>query len=162
MAIFQTSANRKETAPSPDVEAVTAGRSRMAAVSGADLARQSLIAEGLTIEGKIEGTGHVRIAGQFKGDINIDGNLAVDQDAKLNGSLRAHEIALAGELDGVIESAERLDLLATSVLVGDIKTATLTVAAGSRIRGSIDCGWDAPPAANPPAVATGSSDDIAF
>ena len=36
-------------------------------------AKESLIAADLTIEGKIEGTGHVRIAGQFKGDVNVAG-----------------------------------------------------------------------------------------
>lgn len=33
--------------------------------------KESLLAAGLTIEGKIEGTGHVRIAGSFKGDVNV-------------------------------------------------------------------------------------------
>jgi hypothetical protein len=33
--------------------------------------KESIIAAGLTIEGKIEGTGHVRIAGDFKGDVFI-------------------------------------------------------------------------------------------
>ena len=37
--------------------------------------KESLIAADLTIEGKIEGSGHVRIAGSFKGDVNVQGNL---------------------------------------------------------------------------------------
>ena len=32
---------------------------------------ESLIAPGLVIEGTIEGTGHVRIAGRFKGKVSI-------------------------------------------------------------------------------------------
>jgi len=158
MAIFQTSATKKDPSPSADGYAASAGRDGIAP-SGAEAA-QSLIAAGLSIEGKIEGTGHVRIAGRFKGEVNIEGNLAVDQDARLTGTLRARQIALAGELEGTIESADRVDLLAASVLVGDIKTSTLTVTAGSRIRGSIDCGWEQPPAAAriTAAATTGSSD----
>ena len=35
---------------------------------------ESVIAANLTIEGKIEGSGNVRMAGRFKGDVRIDGN----------------------------------------------------------------------------------------
>jgi hypothetical protein len=37
--------------------------------------KESVISAGLIIEGKIEGAGHVRIAGEFKGDVNVKGNL---------------------------------------------------------------------------------------
>src|SRR3546814_19878789 len=37
-------------------------------------AKESLIAADPTIEGKIEGAGHVRIAGKFKGDVNVKGD----------------------------------------------------------------------------------------
>jgi cytoskeletal protein CcmA (bactofilin family) len=37
-------------------------------------AKESIIASDLIIEGKIEGVGHVRIAGKFKGDVNVQGN----------------------------------------------------------------------------------------
>ena len=34
---------------------------------------ESVIAANLTIEGKIEGSGNVRMGGRFKGDVRIDG-----------------------------------------------------------------------------------------
>ena len=108
----------------------------------APAAKESLIAANLTIEGKIEGTGHVRIAGQFKGDVNVKGDLTIERGAKLNGGVRAEKVTVAGDLEGNIESAERVELLDSAVLNGDLKAGTLTVAAGSRIRGHIECGWD--------------------
>ena len=39
---------------------------------------ESLIAPDIAIEGKIEGTGHVRIAGRFKGDVNVRGDLTIE------------------------------------------------------------------------------------
>ena len=107
----------------------------------APAAKESLIAANLTIEGKIEGTGHVRIAGQFKGDVNVKGDLTIERGAKLNGGVRAEKVTVAGDLEGNIESAERVELLDSAVLNGDLKAGTLTVAAGSRIRGHIECGW---------------------
>ena len=110
-------------------------------------AKESLIAADLTIEGKIEGAGHVRIAGKFKGDVNVQGDLTIEKGAKLSGGVKANKVMVAGELDGNIESASRVELLESGALSGDIKAGTITVAAGSRIRGHVECGWgdkDAP------------------
>ncbi|MBJ6980934.1 MULTISPECIES: polymer-forming cytoskeletal protein [unclassified Luteimonas] len=109
--------------------------------------KESLIAADLTIEGKISGSGHVRIAGKFKGDVNVEGDLTIESGAKLNGGVRAQRVTVAGELEGNIESASRVELQQSSVLMGDVKAGTLTVAAGARIRGNVECGWgdgDAP------------------
>jgi cytoskeletal protein CcmA (bactofilin family) len=105
-------------------------------------ARESLIASDLTIEGKIEGTGHIRIAGKFKGDVKVQGNLTIEQGAKVAGGVAASKVTLAGELDGNIDSAQQVELLQSGVINGDLKAGSLTVAAGSRIRGHVECGWD--------------------
>ena len=111
-------------------------------------ARESVIASDLTIEGKIEGSGHVRIAGKFKGDIKVQGNLSIDQGAKVSGGVSANKVTLAGELDGNIASAKQVELLPSGAINGDLKAGSLTVAAGSRIRGHVECGWgDVKPAA---------------
>ena len=104
-------------------------------------ARESIIAADLTIEGKIEGAGHVRIAGKFKGDVRVQGNLTVEQGAKVSGAVSANKVTLAGELNGNVDSAQQVELQQTGVVNGDIKTGSLTVAAGSRIRGHVECGW---------------------
>jgi cytoskeletal protein CcmA (bactofilin family) len=108
--------------------------------------KESLIAADLTIEGKIEGTGHIRIAGKFKGDVNVQGDLTIETGAKLNGGVRAKKVTIAGELEGNIESASRVELLSSGVLVGDVKAGALTVAAGSRMRGNAEFGWEEAPA----------------
>ena len=115
-------------------------------------ARESVIASDLTIEGKIEGSGHVRIAGRFKGDIKVQGNLTVDKGAKVTaGAISASKVALAGDLEGNISGAQQVELLATGAITGDVKAGSLTVAPGSRIRGHVECGWgkEGAPAARP-------------
>ena len=103
--------------------------------------KESLISADLTIEGKIEGAGHVRIAGAFKGDVNVQGNLTIESGAKITGQVRANTVVVAGELHGNIEAAVRVELLETGMVVGDVKAASLTVAAGSRMRGQVEVGW---------------------
>ena len=87
--------------------------------------KESLIAADLTIEGKIEGTGHVRIAGKFNGDVNVQGNLTIETGAKLTGGVRA----------------QKVEVLESGALIGDVKAGSLTVAAGSRMRGQVEFGW---------------------
>ena len=112
------------------------------AVDNGAAARESVIAADLTIEGKIEGSGHVRIAGKFKGDVKVQGNLTIEPGAKVSGGVAASKVTLAGELDGNIHSAQHVELQQSGVINGDLKAGTLTVAAGSRIRGHVECGWD--------------------
>ncbi len=101
----------------------------------------STIAADITITGKIEGAGEVRIAGKFDGDVHIQGDLTVAPGAKLTGSVRAKSVTIGGEVDGNIDSAASVELLSTGVLNGDLKAGTLTVASGSRMRGKVEFGW---------------------
>ena len=103
---------------------------------------ESLIAPDITIEGKIEGEGHVRIAGSFKGDVNVRGDLTIEPGAKVTGSVRAEKVTIAGELIGNIESAAHVELQQSGALTGDLKAGSLSVAAGSRMRGQAEFGWD--------------------
>ncbi|MDN5924036.1 MAG: polymer-forming cytoskeletal protein [Xanthomonadales bacterium] len=104
---------------------------------------ESMIAPDITIEGKIQGSGHVRIAGRFEGDVNVDGDLSIEPGAVVTGSVRAHKVTVAGELVGNIEAATHVDLLSSGALSGDLKAGSLAVAAGSRMRGQAEFGWDA-------------------
>ena len=103
---------------------------------------ESVIAANLTIEGKIEGSGNVRMAGRFKGDVRIDGNFTMDSGAHLTGQVLAGIVVVGGELQGNIESAKRVDVLEGGVIVGDVKAGSITVAAGSRMRGHVEFGWE--------------------
>ena len=46
------------------------------------------------------------------------------------------------QLKGNIESAKRVELQEGGVITGDVKAGSLTVAAGSRMRGQVEFGWE--------------------
>lgn len=102
---------------------------------------ESVIAAGLTIEGTVSGSGDVRIAGQFHGDVHVEGSLTIEAGARMVGSVRASTVVIDGELEGNIDAASRVELHASGVLNGNLKTGSLTVAAGSRMRGQVEFGW---------------------
>jgi cytoskeletal protein CcmA (bactofilin family) len=117
---------------------------------------ESVIAANLSIEGKIEGSGNVRMAGRFKGDVRIDGNFTMDSGAHLTGQVLAGIVVVGGELQGNIESAKRVDVLEGGVIVGDVKAGSITVAAGSRMRGHVEFGWEDDKGKKPGQLSNGS------
>ena len=137
-----SSTSTRESITAPSVRSPVSTRIPSCVARTVRQVNESLIAADLTIEGKIHGTGHVRIAGQFKGDVNVEGDLTIERGAKLTGGVRASKITIAGELEGNVESAQRVELLETGVLTGDLKAGSLTVAAGSRMRGQAEFGWE--------------------
>ncbi len=138
-----------EPAASPEPVRRPAAAPRPAAQAPA---QESLIAAEITIEGKIAGSGDVRIAGRFKGDVHVDGNFRIDAGAKLEGQVRAAVVVVGGELQGNIEAAKQVDVLSTGTIIGDVKAPSITVAAGSRMRGHVEFGWDEKHSADRPAA----------
>jgi len=59
----------------------------------------------------------VRMAGRFKGDVNVDGDLTIEAGAKIIGSVRADTVTLGGDLEGNIDGASRVELLSTIKIV---------------------------------------------
>ncbi len=103
---------------------------------------ESLLASGLTIEGKIEGEGNVRIAGRFKGQVNAQGEIAIEPGASVEGELVADAVLVGGEVRGQIHATSRVELKPTGSLIGDLKAGSLTVAAGFKMRGKVEFGWN--------------------
>ena len=135
----------RETVPHADVAPQTSRSSTMRREM-----KESVIAAEITISGKIDGAGHVRIAGRFEGDVNIKGDLTIEPGATLHGGIRADSVSVAGSVEGNIENARTVELQSTGMLDGDLKAGTLTVAAGSRMRGRVEFGWgdETPPPEN--------------
>ena len=136
---------RFDSQPKPEAQPQVAPPPAPAPVARANTSvarKESLIAADITIEGKIEGGGSVRIAGKFKGDVNVQGDLTIETGAKLTGGVRADKVTIAGELEGNVEQATLVDLQQTGIIMGDVKAGSLTVAAGARLRGQAEFGWD--------------------
>jgi cytoskeletal protein CcmA (bactofilin family) len=102
---------------------------------------ESVLGSGVSIEGKMEGDGDVRIAGKFKGDIHIKGNLNIQKGAHLTAKLNAEAVIIEGEVEGTVVASGQVTLSESAQVVGDLKAKTLTVSAGSRMRGNVEFGW---------------------
>jgi len=102
---------------------------------------ESVVAAGLTIEGKIDGSGNVKVAGSFKGTVHVKGELTIEPGATVEAEVNADAVLVGGEVRGQIVASSRVELRESGVLIGDLKAGSLTVAAGSKMRGRVEFGW---------------------
>jgi cytoskeletal protein CcmA (bactofilin family) len=105
--------------------------------------RESVFGPDVSIEGKIEGATGVRIAGKFKGDIQIKGDLNIEKGACIAAKVHATNVMIGGELDGNVVATGQVKILESGQMIGDLKASSLTVASGSRMRGHVEFGFGA-------------------
>jgi len=102
---------------------------------------ESLLAAGLTIEGKIEGSGNFRVVGRFKGTVKVNGELIIEPGAFIEGEITAESVLVAGDVRGQIAAASRVEFKDSGTLIGDVKASSVVVSAGSKMRGKMEFGW---------------------
>jgi len=102
---------------------------------------ESILAAGLTIEGKIEGSGNFRVVGRFKGTVKVNGELTIEPGACIEGEITAESVLVAGDVRGQIAAASRVEFKDSGTLIGDVKASSVVVSAGSKMRGKMEFGW---------------------
>ncbi len=78
----------------------------------------------------------LRIEGRFRGKILSKGHLIIGENAKINANIKADSIVIAGEVKGDVEANDRLEMLPSGKLYGNIKTKKLKMADGVVFEGS--------------------------
>lgn len=107
-----------------------------------------------TLEGQFTSKANVRLDGTFSGTLNIDGNVLVGETAKINADIHARNVSIAGAVRGNV-SGNKVQLLRTGRIWGDIEARALTTEEGAFIDGKITMLGHAEA---PPALPTGESE----
>ena len=87
-------------------------------------------------EGKFTSSGNVRMDGKFVGALEIAGNILVGESADIRADINARNISIAGTIRGNV-TGDKVQLLRTGRIWGDISAAALTTAEGAFIDGKI-------------------------
>ncbi len=104
--------------------------------------QETIIAQGVKVEGDFTSSGDVVIDGEVSGSIQTAASLRVGDTAKITADVTAAVAVIAGVVQGNVKVAERLELLETSVVDGDITCRVLSVAPGARINGRVEMGTE--------------------
>lgn len=115
-------------------------RSKQAQTMPTQASGETIIAQGVRVEGDFHSQGDVVIDGEVSGSIETTQALKIGESAKIHANVTAKSAVIAGEVKGNIRAGDRLELLETSVVEGDVETTNLSVASGARVNGKITMG----------------------
>ena len=100
-------------------------------------ADQTVIAAGVQVKGNLKCAGDLWFDGLIAGDIEAGGNVQIGPNAAVTGNAAGANLNLAGRIQGNVMVAGTLTLAPTGVILGDIKTKQLEVAAGATVSGHL-------------------------
>ncbi len=98
---------------------------------------ETIIAQGVKVEGEFHADGDVVIDGEVSGSVSTEKFLRIGETARIKANVKAHSAVVAGEVQGNIFVTEMLELLATSRVKGDVTTKRISVAAGAQVNGKL-------------------------
>jgi cytoskeletal protein CcmA (bactofilin family) len=96
----------------------------------------SIIGEGTRFKGEFDLNGLLRIDGDFTGVIRTRGKVLVGQNGRAECTLHAGTVVVGGVVRGEIVSTEKVIILSTGLVLGNITTPRLIVEEGVIFNGS--------------------------
>jgi cytoskeletal protein CcmA (bactofilin family) len=97
----------------------------------------SVLGPGITLQGKLLGSGGVRIEGAFDGEISVRGLVVVGPEGRVTSPhIRAVTVIVAGSVKGDI-TAKRVEITHSGRVWGDVVTTSFSTEEGAFLRGQI-------------------------
>lgn len=99
----------------------------------------TIISESIYIKGEISGQEDLTIQGRVEGTIALTNNhVTVGKTGYLIGDLYGKLISVEGEVQGNLRAEEKINLLASAVVQGDMQAPVISLQEGAKFKGVID------------------------
>jgi len=98
----------------------------------------TVIARGTSIEGLLQGGQDLRIDGELSGEIRSSAEVRVGASGNIKAQIRARSIQVAGRVEGNLTADERIELMASAVVVGNLLAPKILIKEGANLQGSVD------------------------
>ncbi len=96
----------------------------------------SIIGEGTRFKGEFDLNGLLRIDGDFSGTIRTKGKVLVGQNGRAECTLHAGTVVIGGVVRGEVFSTEKVIILSTGLVLGNVTTPRLIVEEGVILNGA--------------------------
>ena len=108
-------------------------------LDSAAAARQSAaIGASMTIKGEIRSREELLVDGEVEGSLESQSLLTVGPNGKVRANIKAREVIVFGSVRGNVEVTEKIAIRDRGSVIGDIKTAGISIDDGAYFKGSID------------------------
>ncbi|MCX7779395.1 MAG: polymer-forming cytoskeletal protein [Negativicutes bacterium] len=99
---------------------------------------ETIIGKDTQLKGSLTSSGTIRLDGHFEGEVATTGDIIVGEAGNLKVQVKARNATIAGIVNGNMDIAEKLELLPTAKLYGDIKVGTLIIGEGATFKGACE------------------------
>jgi cytoskeletal protein CcmA (bactofilin family) len=101
--------------------------------------RVATIGKGVTITGQIFSKEDLIIDGEIEGTVEAhEHRLTIGPNGKVKAAIKAKDVVVLGQVQGNVEASDKMEIKKDARLVGDIKTARISIEDGAVFKGSID------------------------
>jgi cytoskeletal protein CcmA (bactofilin family) len=95
----------------------------------------SIVGEGTRFKGELRVSGLLRIDGDFSGEIETAGKVLVGKNGRAECTINAETVVIGGVVRGNIVSSDKVVILSTGMLIGNVSTPRLIVEEGVIVHG---------------------------
>jgi len=103
------------------------------------LSQHSTIGKSIRIKGEIAASDPVYIYGTVEGSISAPAHrVTVGKEGKVKADITAREVVVMGEVNGNLNSGDRVEIRSEGSLTGDLATHRIVIEDGAVVKGSVD------------------------
>lgn len=97
----------------------------------------TVIARANRVEGKILGSGDLKINGEVQGQINLSALVRITEHGRVKGKVHARIVAVAGTVEGDVTADERIELAASAHVDGNMTAPRIQIEDGANFEGQV-------------------------
>ncbi len=98
----------------------------------------TIVGKSVTIRGEITGSEELYLDGKVDGKITLTENrLTIGPNAQVHAELHVHDLVVFGYQEGPVFSTGKVELRQSSVVMGDITAARLSIEENASVRGKV-------------------------
>lgn len=130
-------ATRRESAPvTPVAQPVSAPRP---VIETEGSRSGAMVGKSVVLKGQIISREDLYIDGEVEGTVELpEHRLTVGPHGRVQAGIKAREIVVLGTVTGNAEASDKIDIRKEARLIGDLKTARISIEDGAFFKGSID------------------------
>lgn len=131
--MWHETAGAPSGAPAPPLVKVPPTKTRLVENPGMNLGKS------IVIQGELTGSENCTLDGQMEGSISLpDHTLTVGPHGDIRAEISAKAVVIMGVVVGNVTARERVEILATGSVTGEIRSPRLALADGGCVRGRIE------------------------
>ena len=99
------------------------------------------ISQGIKIKGEVTGSEDLFVDGHVDGKLSLtNGSLTIGPNGSVKADVVAREVIVRGKIDGKVTGRDKVQLLSTGQVNGEVQTDRLAIEEGALLRGRVEAG----------------------